>query len=254
MKRSSILFLVCLYAALSAAAVADADDQLDLFEVVKVTPSRLIKHDLTIQGRFDAERIVTDLKGPEFFSHPVGKHEKRARDRDSCLNWYRITDAKSEPARRLSLRDPLHGSDSYPLRVGSAEFVLSPAQRLTSGSPSEASARLSYFKAYRIVEGPQVNQQVELNDSLGPQSRQVIRAALLCIPVEQWHHDDHSPIKNPKDCLVVYELQPHKHNAKMSIMDQFGLNELSIESSVWLTVPAEIVADQSASIQAPASR
>ena len=254
MKRSSIIYLAYTCAALSVTAVADAGNHLDLYEVAKVTPSRLIKHDVTIQGRFDAARTVTDLKGPEFFSQPVGMQEKRPQDRDSCLNWYRITNAKSAPKRVLSLRDHLHGSNSYQLRLGSAEFLLSPARRLTSGSPSEASDRLSYFKAYRIIEAPQVDRQVELNDSFGPSGRQVVRAALLCIPVEQWHHHEHFPIQNPKDCLVVYELQPHKHDAKTSTLDQFGLNELNIESCVWLSVPAQIVADGSASIQGPASQ
>jgi hypothetical protein len=60
------LTFVCASAACGIAACAR--EVLDVFEVVKVTPSRVIEHDVSLKGRFDEEAVETDLIVPKYFS------------------------------------------------------------------------------------------------------------------------------------------------------------------------------------------
>jgi hypothetical protein len=243
MARISVNWATWLYATVVCCTIASAVEPLDFFEVVKVNPSRVITHDVSLKGRFDNSVVQTDLTGPKFFSRAVGFGEETARERDAYFNWYEIRKPPRETQRFVPVRDSLQAGTVYMVRIGAPSFLLSPARRLTSGPPAPVSDRLSYFKAYRIVSGEPINKEVKLTNTLGPETRTAVRPALLCVPAEQWHHAEHSPIKRAKHCLVVYELQVCEHSATISTLDQFGLNELDVESSVWLCVPAEIAVD-----------
>jgi hypothetical protein len=84
---------------------------------------------------------------------------------------------------------------------------------------------------------------VRLTDSLGPATRKIEQASFLCVPAAEWHHHEYFPIKNVSRCLVVYELQPQKVQAKVSTVDQFGLNQLTIDSLDRLVVSGEIASN-----------
>jgi hypothetical protein len=218
--------------------VARATTPVDFFEVVKVTPSRLIKHEVQSKSPFDNDQIETVLAGPQFFSHGVGFKHQAIQEPRPYLNWYEIEEPPKEPRRTVVVRDPLRGNDTHSVTIESSAFLLSPAQRLTTGSPTSIPAGLNYFKAYRILDAPLFSKKVNLNGTLGPENRMATRAILLCVPIEQWHHDDHFRVKSSQDCLVVYELLPQKHSVRITTIDQFGLNELNAHSSNWLCVRA----------------
>ena len=259
-----------LYTLMCIDTVACAANPLEFFEVVNVTPSRAIKHKVQSKSPFDNDVIETVLTGPRFFSHAVGfidpcaangpiaseetrsvpettnqpdgigragvnNHEAIQEPR-AYLNWYEIAQPPKEPRRTVVVRDPLRGNDAHSITIGSSAFLLSPAQRITTGSPSPIPGGLNYFKAYRILDAPLVRQMVKLMGSLGPEDRTATRAILLCVPIEQWHHDEHVRVKDSQDCLIVYELLPQKHSLSISTIDQFGLNELDAQSSNWLCV------------------
>jgi hypothetical protein len=214
--------------------VASAVPPLDLLEVVTVTPSRVINHEVDLKGPFDDDVIETPLTGPQFFSHSVGFKHKAVQDLRAYLNWYKIVQPAKEPQRTFSVRDPLRDSNEHSVKIESSAFLLSPAQRLTTGSPSAVPDGLNYFKAYRIVDAPLISKKVKLAGTLGPEDRTATRAIFLCMPVEQWHHHEHFPIRNVQDWLIVYELVPHKHSVDITTIDQFGLNKLEVHSSNWL--------------------
>jgi hypothetical protein len=169
--------------------------------------------------------------------------QRQVQKENACLNWYRITNSETETIPTLRIRDILSRGHSYQIDIGSAEFLLSPAQKLTSGPPNAAADELNHFKAYPISKAPPISRAIQLRDSLGPTDRKILRAAFLCVPVQQWHHHEHFPIEGPEGCFVVYELESNKLSAKVSTIDQFGLNELRVESCVWLCVPAKIISD-----------
>ena len=231
-------WLISLCTLTSLLAVASAATPLNSFEVVAVTPSRVIKHEVDLKGPFDDNAFENLLTGPRRFSHAVGFEQKAVQERKSCLNWYQILEPSTEPRRTLTVRDALRANGAYQITIGRSAFLLSPAQRLTTGSPSPIPDTLNYFKAYEILDAPSINQKVKLSGTFGPAERTATKAVFLCVPVEEWHHDEHFPVKNSQDYLVVYELLPHKHTAKIATIDQFGLNELEARSSNWLCVHA----------------
>ena len=40
---------------------------------------------------------------------------------------------------------------------------------------------------------------------------------------------------------LIYEVRPHEPKISVTTMDQFGLNELDVQSSKWLAVPVQMV-------------
>jgi hypothetical protein len=82
---------------------------------------------------------------------------------------------------------------------------------------------------------------VKLTRTFGPQDRITTKAAFLCLPVEQWHHDEHSTLEGSEACMLVYEVQPHNCNVSVTTIDQFGLNALEARSGKWICVPAQLV-------------
>jgi hypothetical protein len=241
MTNSSGSLAVLLWVLTSLSTVASASVPIEVFEVVEVSPSRIIEHEVDLKGAFDNDMIETFLKGPQLFSHAVGFGDKAVQDRNACLNWYKIAKPATEPRRILSVRDSLRGKDAYRITIENSMFLLSPAQRLTSGPPGQIPAGLNYFKAYKIVDGPQLGQKVKLNGTFGPEDRMATKAAFFCVPVEKRHHHERSPVKNPEACLLVYELLTQKCKASVTTIDLFGLNKMEARSGKWLCVPAQII-------------
>jgi hypothetical protein len=229
-------------------ATASAGEPGGVFEVVAVTPSPVIEHEVDLKGRFDKDIIETFLKGPQLFSHTVGLGEGDVQDADAYLNWYKIERPVAEPRRVLSVRDPMRGKDVQRITLENAAFLLSPSQRVTSGPPSQIPAGLNPFKAYKIVGSPKEERKVKVIGRFGPGDRVLLKAAFLCVPVEHWHHDVHFPIKNPKACMLVYETLPHQCSVSITTLDLFGLNGLKASSGKWICVPAEIVQPSSVDV------
>ena len=216
---------------------ASADDPVGFCEVVAVTPSRTINHEIDLKGQFDKEVTETFLTGPQLFSHAVGFGGKAPANEDTYLNWYKIEKPVAEPRRALSIRDPLRGNGRHQIVIENAAFLLSPSQRVTSGPPSRIPAGLNPFKAYRIVGSDTGNWKAKLTGSFGPEERVATKAVFLCVPVQQWHHDEHFAIKNPAACMLVYELIPNEVKPQgvddRSIRTQFTgrfLHEMDVPS------------------------
>ena len=238
-RSGCLIALLCTLTLLNTVASARAAG--DYFEVMDVTPSRVINHEIELKGPFDDDLIKTRLTGPQLFSHAVGSGEKAAQDRNAYLNWYKIAQPATEPRRILVICDSLRGNKAHQITIQNSAFLLLPAQRVTTGPPSPLPDGLDHFKAYKIVNATQVSQQVKLAGTYGPADRTATKAAYLCVPVEQRHHHDHFPVKNAQDCMLIYELMPHEHKTSVTTIDQFGLNKLDTHSGRWLSVPAEIV-------------
>jgi hypothetical protein len=181
------------------------------------------------------------LTGPQLFSHAVGFGDNAAQDEDAYLNWYKITQPPAEARRIVSVRDPLQGNETYQLTIENATFFLAAAQRITSGPPSKLPDGLNQFKAYKIVGDHQAGQQVKLSGTYGAEHRTASKAIFLCVPVAEAHHDEHFPVKDPQNYMLVYELLPEKHNERVTTLDQFGMNTLETQNSQWLCVPVRVI-------------
>ncbi len=233
--------LTLLFAILASLKSAAGAPPLDYFLAVTVRPSTLIKHEVDLQGPFDQTRVETLLVGPSYFCHAVGVGLQPVAQQGACFNWYKIDEPNKEPERPLSVQSPFLGEASVEVVIGNAACLLSPAKRLTTGRPSDASEGLSYLKGYRILEGRDLRKKVQLTLGSDPELNTVTKAAFLCVPADEWHHDEHFPIHNKDGCLMIYELLPTSQTGNITTIDQFGLNKLEAHSGRYLLAPATIV-------------
>jgi hypothetical protein len=137
--------------------------------------------------------------------------------------------------------DFVRGADSTDLTIESSAYLLSPAQRITTGAPSPIPDGLDYYKAYKIIDAAALNQTVELTDATGSTKRKLGKPLLLCVPTKEWHHEEFFDASHGRACLVVYELDERENQQKFSTIDQFGLNQLQATKSQWLCVRGSLL-------------
>ena len=112
--------------------------------------------------------------------------------------------------------------------------------------PISFELRELHFSSSLINAGvldPVSDLDIKLLESEGPAQRKVGKPLFLCVPTEEWHHHEHFPATHPMGCFVVYELDPREHSGDISLMDQFGLNQISVSKSNWLCVRAMMLFD-----------
>ena len=245
--------LVCLIPLAVNGAPVQAHSPAEFLEVVQGEPSNLIEHGVQLQSLFDDQRVETQLSGPYYFALSVGGMGRAAKEEKAYLAWYKIVDGKPEGSRKVAVLDLIRGGDPAPLTIESAEYFLSPAQRITSGPPSEIPEGLDHYKAYRVVDAPSREVDVELSESAGPAKRTIGTPRFLCVAAEEWHHDEHFAASHRQAGFLVYELDPHEHSQPISMIDQFGLNQISTSSSRWLCVRA-VILTKGAKPDPPATR
>ncbi|MFK8114274.1 MAG: hypothetical protein AB8B91_18885, partial [Rubripirellula sp.] len=116
-------------------SVSRAHSPTDFLEVVSVEATNPIDHGVELKSRIDANRRLTPLVGPQCFARSVGGMGRTAKKQPAYLNWYKIVEPVKQATRTLDILDMVRGSSSKSLQVGSAEYFLSPAQRIKSGAP-----------------------------------------------------------------------------------------------------------------------
>jgi hypothetical protein len=238
------LLLLCVMVLLANAEPVQAHSPVEFLEVLQGEPSNLIDHGVELQSFFDKQRLETELTGPHFFSVAVGGMGRQAKEEKAYLSWYRIVDPKPEVTRSVSVLDLIRGGDTAPLTIGSAEYFLSPAQRITSGPPSEIPEGLDHYKAYRVEDASSRDLDVQLSGSSGPVKRVVGKPLFLCVATEEWHHDEHFAVSHRQAGFVVYELDPQESLQQLGMIDQFGLNQVSTSTSRWLCVRAVLLSEE----------
>ncbi len=241
------MFKIALFAPLVTLIVngvsVRAHSPVEFLEVVQGEPANLIEHRVELQSLIDDQRVKTDLEGPYYFSLAVGGMGREVKKEKAYLAWYKIVGAKFEETRKVSVLDLVQGADKAPMTIESAEYFLSPAQRITSGPPSEIPEGLDHYKAYRVVDAPSRELDVQLSESSAREKRIVGKARFLCVATDEWHHDEHFPASHRQAGFVVYELDPQEHSQQIGMIDQFGLNQIRAKSSRWLCVRAVLLSE-----------
>lgn len=215
---------------------------VEFLEVIEGKPSLLIEHGVEVQGLLDKQKSETDLEGPYLFSIAIGCMDREVKKQKAYLSWYKIVGGQQERQRKVNVVDLVSGAKSG-LTIGSAEYFLSPAQRITSGPPSEVPDGLDHYKAYRIVDSASREIEVTVTDSVVKGQRIIGKPIFLCTAAEEWHHDEHFSASHPFSCFVVYELNPKECDENFSLIDQFGLNQIAGKKSRWLCVRGMLSTD-----------
>jgi len=201
------------------------DPVASLHSVISVKASNPILHGLEVKTPLDADRRWVSLRGPQFYSSPEKPNENEL---PSYLNWYEIRKPKPEAGKNLKLTDEFSGRQSFDVVLGGPAFYLMPAQTIKDGPPSDTPEGLNHFIAFRI----------ENVDSVTLPEPTPGKPAFVCVPAEEWHHADHFPIKAASTLLMVYEAASKRLDAKVTTIDQFGLNGLTTEAKRFVYVRA----------------
>ena len=233
---AALLFTVAVFDSLAL-----AHTPVDFLEVVEVEPARTITHAVELKSRFDRKKVETELEGPRYFSRSVECLNRPVKNPLAYLTWFELVAPAVEPVREIDVLDMIRGGSNKSLRIKSAEFLLTPAQLITTGAPESVPDGLDHYKAYRIVDAPSLDQEVTLTDISGPRKRRLGKPLFVCLPVREWHHDEFFAASHPNDCFVVYQLDERSHDATFSTLDQFGLNELRAQARRWLCVRAALL-------------
>ncbi len=237
------LRLVCLLLPvwLTAGGIAAAHTPVEFLEVVSGEPSIPIEHAVDLKSEFDEKKETTLLSGPHHFAYAVGCMGRPVKEIKAYLTWYKILDPKREPQRKVEVLDFARGADHTSLTIESAEYLLSPAQRITSGPPSDIPDGLDHYIAYRIIDAPSLELTVELSDSYAAAKRKLGKPLFLCVAAQEWHHDEFFEASHRRACLVVYQLNEQDQQKQFSTIDQFGLNQLRSSKSQWLCVRGSLL-------------
>ena len=214
---------------------------------LKVTPEQLIQHAVSIRGPFTTAREPVKLVGPEAILSTASKGI------DSFIfTSYAIVN----PARTLPQGvNVLLPADDATMRaeVGPIEFLLLPAQQLTDGQPEPSQEPTAY--EVRPVLNPAALIPLASLRPAAARSK-LLAASHLCLPAEYFHHFEHTKIENAGRGLVLFSTESTESTEmrtatstktpeesarkKMSIVDDFGTNQLQIQSvtrvGVWVRI------------------
>ena len=233
----------CFLGCLATTSVSLAHSPVDFLEVIRVKPTQVILHGVETKSRYDSERKESSLEGPGYFSRGVGAMKRGVKQPRAYMNWFAIKDAKPQPKREVEVLDMVRGAASKRLKIGNEVFLISPSQQLTSGAPDEVPEGLDIYKAYEIHGGTSVGLKLDIASSLGSGKAKVGKPIYLCMPTEEWHHDETFPVTHMKDCFVVYEIDEQPVASTFNTIDQFGINELKASSIKWVCVRAAFLRD-----------
>ena len=216
----------------------------DLFmEVLKCVPTSKIEHTVETKDAVDTARVDTDLSGPDYYSVAVGGLGRPAGSQKAHLLWYKITNPIPAPAKQITCIDVVRGEESDKLEIGSAEFFLNPAQRLANGPPSKVPHGLDLYKAHRVIGEAARKVQIDIAGESKSAKRVFGKPLFVCIPTDEWHHDEYTPATHRKNAFVVYEVDEQPVDSRFTLIDQFGLNQVTAKKSCWICVAATVSID-----------
>ena len=106
-----------------------------------------------------------------------------------------------------------------------------PAKRIQSGPPPKIPEDLNHFIAFAI-ENP---------DDWTVSKAVPGKPAFVCVPAEEWHHEENYPIKSASTYLMVYEAEGDAETPKATTIDQFGINALATAKKQYVYVIAKVI-------------
>ncbi|MCP4192335.1 MAG: hypothetical protein GY768_17115 [Planctomycetaceae bacterium] len=205
--------------------------------VSSVTPETPIKHGVEWSSSLDPERHESMLTGPDRFSTELNPQPDSGET--LIFSWYQIPAPETPVALRNLRLSPNGGESEIIVEVGEASYFLSLSQQLTEGTPAENPPGMSQFVAYPISSCNSTKRNVEIVSPDGLQDFDLASPEFVCLPVKEWHHEEHFGITEPNLCWLVYatdQLGGKEHT--VSTLEQFGLSKLNVQPAKWLCLPA----------------
>ncbi|MEM6793927.1 MAG: VCBS repeat-containing protein [Acidobacteriota bacterium] len=217
---------------------ADRDFRLDHFKCYRAQDPEPRDHGLVgLRDQFGA--VQARVLETERFCNPVNKLHggvvTEILDPDAHLEMLRI-EAQELPSRVVSVRNQFGAEQK--LETGRATHLAVPTQKIfPNDHPFPRS--LDHFKCYEAF-GEAETIPVGLKDQFGSEpDLKAFLPRLLCNPTQKRHGGALTPIQNPLDHLVCYELLNTERIWDFTqIRNQFGGNELFLEEADLLCLPS----------------
>lgn len=214
-----------------------AHNPVDYLEVFAAKAGAPVEHDveLACEGLF--ERRTLDLAGPTHFSASVGCSGKPAPKSGVFIHWYAIAGTPDQAdSQKVKTLDFLRNSKNLSLEIDTTpKFFLSATQLLSSGEPAPAPEGLDHYLAFAVKDAPSLEKEVAITGGLNAsqKKRELGKPRYICLPAHEWHHDEEFPVSHRLTCFVAYEMDKENGSkaSKASTLDQFGLNQLTLEAS-----------------------
>ncbi|WP_372895776.1 hypothetical protein, partial [Stieleria sp.] len=104
--------------------------------------------------------------------------------------------------------------------------------------PADIPDSLNHFIAFRIANVDSLALPQPPPGSQPPPGNQPTpgKPAFVCLPVQQWHHEEHVAIKSAATVLMVYEVEAKASEGKVTTIDPFGLNVLKTGQNTYVYV------------------
>lgn len=219
------------------------------FEIVSVEPSNFVLHGLETQSLVDGKRLWTRLRGPRYFSRSVTRPGQADEHPNDFAAWYEISQPIAPATKTVRVEHPWKSGEVITVKIGDPAFFLSPSRHLVSGPPVDIPADNNLMKAYAIEGWMAELKTILLENTWGKRERKLGNLLFVCVPCEEWHHDEHLPIKDADRCLLVFDVPSQTLSRQETIIDQFGLNQLTVTASNWIGLESRIIQQKNADVE-----
>ena len=153
---------------------------------------------------------------------------------DHHFTFYML-DYEEEPQTRFVEVDNQFGKQQ--LTVSGPVMLGVPTQKEGHKEP----VGLDHFLVYEVIEGPDVDVVVGLNDQFGDELEVLVTAPVgFAIPVQKTHKGVVTEIENPDEHLVFYDYEiKGEVETEVQVVNQFGNQTLGVYGPFHLAVPSE---------------
>ena len=220
------------------ARVEEDGFDLDHFKCYRAQADRPVEDEVILSDQFgDGFARVFET---ERFCNPVEKRHDNVvtpiQDPDAHLELLRI---EAEPVPPVTVEVNNQFGREQKLDVGPAIYLAVPTQKIEPNN-HPFPQRLDHFKCYE-VNGEFQPVTVALRDQFGfePEVKS-LDPRLLCNPTKKVHNNTTTPIQNPLDHLVCYQLENTEPLFDFAfIRNQFGERFLQLDRADLLCLPSE---------------
>jgi hypothetical protein len=198
-----------------------------------------------LQGQFDPAPFEADLYAVEYLGNPCrkirdGREEEDVHQAKIHLLAYSIGEPHPGPPNAIQVRNQFTRDDWTEWRLGPARYLMIPARKAKSGEPDPDGpppARVDHFLCYEVLEGPAVEERVQLIDQFGESVVEYLRPILFGVPVDK----NDEGVLHPDVHLAIYDTYPRVTPPVffgVRTADQLRRFELEAKEAVWLGVPS----------------
>jgi hypothetical protein len=225
---------------LSITSPATADDNT-AWVAYAVEPKTPFEHGMVAKSEFETKQRNSEIVGPKFFSEQA----KSASEKAAYFNWYAIENAQAALKNAVSVTDSVVAKGDLTIKLGEEAFLVTPAERISSGSPPPSEDWSQFMKAYKVESCSMgdkplatISDSVEIDTLAGKLSVRGLQLAYVAVPCEWWHHDEYRKVASSSDRVLIYEIKDASKVAQtVTTIDEFcGLNSLRLSAARWICV------------------